>query len=854
MTSQLRAFLRATILATLLTLSLVPQVTRHAEAATPPPTVTVNVCGTVTSYTAATVLLPGAVTISGLPYTIAANTVLQGSALLLVGANVCLNGNVDASGLLSNGTVTANAGATATVHVCGTVSAYTAAGVLTPGTIIIGGQTFAISPNTTLAGTVTVNTPGCLDANLSPTGSITAGGLTSGSGGPTVNINVCGTLVSYTAATASAPGSININGLPYTIAANTILQGSALLTTGANVCLNANVDASGLIHSGTASASAGVTASVHVCGTVTAYSAAGVLTPGSITIGGQTFAINPNTTLAGTVTLNTPGCLDANLSPTGSITAGGLTSGSGGPTVNTTVCGTLVSYTAATASAPGSININGLPYTIAVNTLLQGSEVLTTGANVCLNANVDASGLIHSGTASASAGVTATVHICGTVTAYSAAGVLTPGSITIGGQTFAINPNTTLTGTVTVNTPGCLDANLSPTGSITAGGLTSGGPTVNTTVCGTLVSYTAATASAPGSININGLPYTIAANTILQGSALLTTGANVCLNANVDASGLIHSGTASANAGATATVHICGTVSAYTAAGLATPGSITIGGQTFAINPNTTLTGTVTVNTPGCLDANLSPTGSITGGGLTSGGPTVNMNVCGTLVSYTAATASAPGNININGLPYTIAAGTVLQGNALLIAGASVCLNANVDASGVIHSGTASANVGGTATAHVCGTVSAYTQASTLTQGSITVAGQTFTIDRNVTFTGAVTVNTPECLDANLSPTGTVTSGGVTSGGPTYARVTSAHVDRTHSEITVRWHVSQSAALAGFNVYLQHGSAKERLNRALIVSHPGMMSYRVAMGRAASHHLWLESVARDGAHWWQPVR
>jgi len=377
MTSHLRAFLRATILATLLTLSLVPQVTRHAEAATPPPTVTVNVCGTVTSYTAATALLPGAVTISGLPYTIAANTVLQGSALLLVGAHVCLNADVDASGLLSNGTVTANAGATATVHVCGTVSAYTAAGVLTPGTITIGGQTFAISPNTTLAGTVTVNTPGCLDANLSPTGSITAGGLTSGSGGPTVNMNVCGTVVSYTAATATAPGSININGLPYTIAANTILQGSALLTTGANVCLNANVDASGLIHSGTASANAGATATVHICGTVSAYTAAGLATPGSITIGGQTFAINPNTTLTGTVTVNTPGCLDANLSPTGSITGGGLTSG--GPTVNMNVCGTVVSYTAATATAPGNININGLPYTIAAGTVLQGNALLVAG-------------------------------------------------------------------------------------------------------------------------------------------------------------------------------------------------------------------------------------------------------------------------------------------------------------------------------------------------------------------------------------------------------------------------------------------------------------------------------------------
>ena len=110
----------------------------------------VDICGQVTTYTAATGTLNGLLTINGTPLVMAAGTTLTNSVALVAGANLCLTGSVNTGGSLTGGSVVANV--TAAVSVCGTVASFTAATASLPGSITIGGQTVPIAVGTTLAG------------------------------------------------------------------------------------------------------------------------------------------------------------------------------------------------------------------------------------------------------------------------------------------------------------------------------------------------------------------------------------------------------------------------------------------------------------------------------------------------------------------------------------------------------------------------------------------------------------------------------------------------------------------------------------------------------------------------------
>ena len=66
-----------------------------------------------------------------------------------------------------------------------------------------------------------------------------------------VDISVCGTVTTYIAPGALATGAITISGVPYVILAGVNLQGTALITPNANLCLNASTNLAGVITSGT---------------------------------------------------------------------------------------------------------------------------------------------------------------------------------------------------------------------------------------------------------------------------------------------------------------------------------------------------------------------------------------------------------------------------------------------------------------------------------------------------------------------------------------------------------------------------------------------------------------------------
>jgi hypothetical protein len=96
--------LRSLVGATLFGVALAAP-TMGASAAT----ISINACGTVNAYVAATALLDGQVTVGGVPIVIAAGADIHGT--LQLGANACLSAVLDAKGRAASINVGANAAA-----------------------------------------------------------------------------------------------------------------------------------------------------------------------------------------------------------------------------------------------------------------------------------------------------------------------------------------------------------------------------------------------------------------------------------------------------------------------------------------------------------------------------------------------------------------------------------------------------------------------------------------------------------------------------------------------------------------------------------------------------------------------
>ena len=286
-------------------------------------TANVNLCGVVSSITTATATAAGLITINGVGIPIAPGTSLTGSDQTLLGMNLCLQGNLNASGqLLSSSLVTANGNLT--TNVCGIISALTQATATTPGSITVGGVTLGIAPGTALGG-ATVGSDLCLNGSLNAAGQINK--LNSITADVNAAANLCGVISALTQATANLPGSITVGGVTVGIAPGTVLGN---LNVGSNLCLNSNLNGAGQIN-GLTSITANVGGSVNLCGIISAFTAATANLPGSITIGGITLVIAPGTTLANQalLTLGTETCLTPTLNSSGQLIAGTGTIGSG---------------------------------------------------------------------------------------------------------------------------------------------------------------------------------------------------------------------------------------------------------------------------------------------------------------------------------------------------------------------------------------------------------------------------------------------------------------------------------------------------------------------------------------------
>ena len=117
-------------------------------------TTTLQLCGKVTAFVAATSSSHGSMTLAGQHFVIAKGTVLP--TAVKVGADLCATLQLNLFAQVKGATATANVNTV--LEVCGQVTAYAAAGATTAGSITVAGITKSIAPGTTIAAQATGRT------------------------------------------------------------------------------------------------------------------------------------------------------------------------------------------------------------------------------------------------------------------------------------------------------------------------------------------------------------------------------------------------------------------------------------------------------------------------------------------------------------------------------------------------------------------------------------------------------------------------------------------------------------------------------------------------------------------------
>ncbi len=305
------------------------------------------------------------------------------------------------------------------------------------------------------------------------------------------------------------------------------------------------------------------------------------------------------------------------------------------------------------------------------------------------------------------------LKVCGAVSAYVKATAVTDGAITIGGAPYVIAAGTTLSSLVKVGSNLCFDLTVDLSGGITGAAVSANvGATIK--ICGTVNALTRATLTNTGSLRIAGRTFVLALGSSLPAS--VKVGADLCLTLTLNAFGQVRNGSATVNA--TATIKMCGTVSALARATLSNTGSLRIAGRTFILALGSTLPASVKVGADLCLTLTLNAFGQVQNGSAVANvGATIE--VCGTVNALTRATLSNTGSLWIAGRTFVLALGSTLPASVKV--GADLCLTLTLNAFGQVQNGSATANVA--ATIDVCGSVSALVAATSTQDGSVTIGG-----------------------------------------------------------------------------------------------------------------------------------
>jgi len=312
-----------------------------------------------------------------------------------------------------------------------------------------------------------------------------------------------------------------------------------------------------------------------------------------------------------------------------------------------------------------------------------------------------------------------TLDVCGTVTVVVRPTAVTAGAITIGPLAAAIAAGTTVPTGVDVGADLCVRLTLAGDGSITNLVVLAVDATSTLQICGSVTAFTNATATATGLLTIAGRTFTIALGTILPAS--VRVGSNLCLALDLNALGQIRGATVQANV--SATVQICGTISAYAAASLTTSGRLVIAGRAFVLASGSTLPASVRVGADLCLTLQLNGFGQVQDGSA-SADVTATLRICGTVSGQSAASLTQTGTLVVAGRSFVLALGSSLP--ASVQAGANLCLALRTNVFGQVQDGTAIVNV--TSTLDVCGQVAAFAAATATTDGSLSIGSVVTTV------------------------------------------------------------------------------------------------------------------------------
>jgi hypothetical protein len=407
-----------------------------------------------------------------------------------------------------------------TVSVCGTVSAFTAPGLTTTGSIAFSvpaaTYTIAAGANVTLGAGLPASLVGsnvCLVGLVGANSQLVSVSIKPNAATP---VTVCGVVGTYSTP-GTTTGSITIGGILYPIAVGAAPFTGVTVSAGQNVCITATLNALGQITGGAAVVNPTTTSTtaVNFCGTLQAYTPASSSTTSATIVfsaPAASYTVAPGVTV-GNPSLATAGSL---VCIVGQSNGTQLVSVSFVPTVSSTltVCGQVTAYTQATTTTAGSVTINGSTLVLAPNVSL--SSAITINTNLCLVATLNTLQQATAVAVSVNQAVTATPTATGT-----------PATAT---------PTATVTGTP-------------PTATTT--------PTPTTLViCGVITNFVPATTSANGTLTINGTVLGIAPGATFTGVAI-SQGVNVCITATLNSAQLITTAAVTQNAVTpTATVNV----------------------------------------------------------------------------------------------------------------------------------------------------------------------------------------------------------------------------------------------------------------------------------------------------------
>jgi hypothetical protein len=385
--------------------------------AQPTSAASLKICGEVTTYVKATAIGTGLLTIDGIPLVIAIGATLPSS--VAVGADICVDLTTNVLGLITGASVTADVHAT--IKVCGTVAAYTAATATATGLLKIAGSTYILALGTHLPASVVVGADLCLDLDIDGFGRVADGTV---SANAHVHVEVCGEVLAYAAATSTATGLLKIGSKTWTLAVGSHLPAS--VAVGADLCIDLELDGNARVSDGAVSAD--VEATVKVCGTVTAYTAATATAAGQLKVAGHSWATALASTLPASIRAGADLCLNLTLNGFAQVKDGTVVAD-----VQSTVqvCGTVTAYAAATSTTLGQLKAAGNTWVMALDADLPAT--VKAGADLCLDLTLNGFAQVKDGTAVAN--VDSTLDVCGQVTAYVAATPSSDGSLTIAGVT-----------------------------------------------------------------------------------------------------------------------------------------------------------------------------------------------------------------------------------------------------------------------------------------------------------------------------------------------------------------------------------------------------------------------------------